>query len=319
LDYCSECGVALPTGGYTEGSDAEIYPELARSNLLRMRGEYKQAEDVCLAILRRFPNNASANVLLGDICAERGDLEHAIEWYELAGDIQPDTAAVRAKFDAVKQRKAEREAATTAKQLGLPTTRPRGVFVAVGLLVFIGCVGVIAYSVGRGYVPPKAQTVVESPIDVPGEVVPTKVAEDRPPVENTTPVAPTPANPKEDRDLIATLTQKAHEGSRIVDASQDPRSKDVIVTFRCIGAEDKRYLAARLGASVFGLVADANKVTVRGVESGKLALVADLSRVAVQQAAELDSQEAGQDPTPWVDAVLTNVWPEESAAQGSGG
>src|SRR5688500_5066185 len=63
--FCPECGAPV---GSSEGSDSEIYPLLARANLLRMRAEYKQAENVCLSILKRYPNNSSTNTLLGDIC-----------------------------------------------------------------------------------------------------------------------------------------------------------------------------------------------------------------------------------------------------------
>ena len=60
--FCPECGAPIVVEEQDAGSsDAVVYTELARANLLRMRGEYKQAENQCLNILKRFPNNASAN------------------------------------------------------------------------------------------------------------------------------------------------------------------------------------------------------------------------------------------------------------------
>jgi Tfp pilus assembly protein PilF len=95
--FCPECGAPIGTAP-AEGSDAAIYPELARVNLLRLRGDYKAAQDHCRAVLRKFPNNVTANQLLGDLCQETGDLSQAKEWYELALDIAPNHAHIQQKL-----------------------------------------------------------------------------------------------------------------------------------------------------------------------------------------------------------------------------
>ena len=123
-EYCPECGAPI-VDDLAEGSDTAVYPELARANLLRMRGEYKVAEDICLAILRRHPNSATANTLLGDICADRGDLKQAADWYDMALDITPDSESDRRKLEAMRRRIKEHEAAEAAKHLGLPESKPK--------------------------------------------------------------------------------------------------------------------------------------------------------------------------------------------------
>lgn len=103
--YCMECGARLPQEGvsrdtlYLEGSDPEVYPEIARANLLRMQGKWEEAVDTCIAILRRFPNNETAHALLGDIYADQGNLEEALRWYELAADLNPSNPLYRNKIE----------------------------------------------------------------------------------------------------------------------------------------------------------------------------------------------------------------------------
>lgn len=135
-EFCSECGAPLTDAPGVVGSDAEVYPELARANLLRMRREFKAAEDACLAILRRYPNNSSANTLLGDIACEKGELEQAVEWYELALDLVPDSVEVKQKLAEVKQQLAEQQTQTTAEAIGIPDRQPPiGLYAMIGIVV----------------------------------------------------------------------------------------------------------------------------------------------------------------------------------------
>ena len=87
-EFCPECGATLdPASG---GSDQEVYNDLAKANLLRNRHQMPEAIEVALGILRKYPNNATAHTLLGDIYAELDDLKQAAEWYEMALDLSPD-------------------------------------------------------------------------------------------------------------------------------------------------------------------------------------------------------------------------------------
>lgn len=304
-DYCPECGANFDKSAFSEGSDAAVYPELARANLFRMRGEYKQAEEVCLRVLRRYPNNASANTLLGDICAERGELDQAISWYELALDLNPDSKADKEKLEAVRQRKADHEAATTAKMLGLPTTRPKGVLVAVLFLLFIVAVGVTSYSIGRNIVASRQAppAVVDVPVTIPNQ-----------PLRNPPkPQEPTPQEPvaevKEDRELLTLLSTAAPIGAKLIAAQKDPRTHDVTLTFRCAIEENAKALGAQLGTLALDKLSESNKAVVRAVVNGQLAMVAEVLRenLARTKSSEWLAQ-YGNDPVAWTNAVATNEW-----------
>ena len=124
--FCPECGAPIVVEEQDAGSsDAVVYTELARANLLRMRGEYKQAENQCLNILKRFPNNASANTLLADISAEQNGLTQAVQWFELSLDLTPDDDAVKNKLKSARDRISLQEAANTAKELGMAHGGPQ--------------------------------------------------------------------------------------------------------------------------------------------------------------------------------------------------
>jgi len=97
-----ECGARISeVKGDTlalEGSDIEVYPEIARANLRRMQGNYEEAVSVCRQILGRFPSNETAHALMGDIYADQGKLGDAIQWYEMLVELAPDNAVYSAKL-----------------------------------------------------------------------------------------------------------------------------------------------------------------------------------------------------------------------------
>src|SRR5579872_6736771 len=72
--------------------------DLARANLLRMRADYKRAEDLCLTILKSNPKSAATHSLLGDIYSDQGQLEQAAQWYGLSLDLDPSSMADKQKL-----------------------------------------------------------------------------------------------------------------------------------------------------------------------------------------------------------------------------
>jgi tetratricopeptide repeat protein len=71
---------------------------LARANLLRMRGRWAEAADLCVDVLRLNPNNPTAHSLLGDIYQDQGRPDEAAHWYQLALELNPGSEADRAKL-----------------------------------------------------------------------------------------------------------------------------------------------------------------------------------------------------------------------------
>jgi len=303
-EYCAECGAPV-LDDFSEGSDSAVYPELARANLLRMRGEYKVAEDICLSILRRHPNSATANTLLGDICAERGDLKQAAEWYEMALDILPDSESDRHKLEVTRRRIKEHEAAETAKHLGLPESRPKiGLWVG-GLVVFVLLVATVAYLLGEQMNARRstASRNVSAPVSVPKESSRTGSAEGT--LDSKTGVeAPT-------ADLLASVRSAAGaEASRIVGASRIPENMGVLLTMTATGTEDARLLAAQMGKAVLTGVADAPQTTLIVLRAGKVDYVGTVPRDRFQATTTEEwKTQNGDDSKAFADAVLTEEWP----------
>ncbi|MCX7800620.1 MAG: hypothetical protein N2109_09785 [Fimbriimonadales bacterium] len=301
-EYCPECGAPMPTGGYTEGSDAEIYPELARSNLLRMRGEYEQAKQVCLALLRRFPNNATANALLGDISAEMGEEEQAIQWYELALEISPDSQAIRSKLDSLRTRMSEREAAAGARLLGIGRKGALTLY-GLGLVALVVVVGVSSYLVGsRRALQGPATGVVEQPLVV-----------DQPEAEIALP-EPRPAAPAakpqlaEDQRAFERLSQSPELANRLVAALVEPRDRRAILTLEAAPGEDPKTVAAQAAVEAVSLLERGTALTLRVRQGTQLVLVADVDEDVAER-----FHDAGQPPHGWPDQVLTNVWPAHAS------
>ena len=109
------------------GMTAEnIGPLLARANLLRMRGQWSDAADVCAEVLRLAPQNANAHSLLGDIYQDQGRPEEARQWYHLALELHPGSEADRAKLARTeemleaRQQRAEWQAVIEGKRHPVP-------------------------------------------------------------------------------------------------------------------------------------------------------------------------------------------------------
>jgi len=113
--YCGHCGSEIPAaspfcrtcGAPTEHNrdvvadtpEGEMYPLLAAANLLRIRRQWEEATAKCIEVLRKYPNNASAHSLLGDICRDQSLLRDAAEWYKLALELDPSSRSDRIKLD----------------------------------------------------------------------------------------------------------------------------------------------------------------------------------------------------------------------------
>jgi hypothetical protein len=291
-----------------EGSDAAVYPELARANLLRMRGDYKTAENQCLTILRRFPNNTTANVLLGDICAEKGDLDQAMQWYEMALDLAPENQAAQYKLEAVRQRFKEKETVQTVEQLGLPTTRSRAGVYAVALIASIFVIAVVAYFLGQR-VEQKREvvlpTVTTHTTTSTGETTGTTTG------GGTTGSDPPPV-PTDD-ELLKMIQSTGTEGARALRALQDPRTKAVTITYAVLEGEDPRPLGAMIAQAGFEQVTDAPFVTLRAMRKGRMVFVADAMKNRYEDTLTPTwKAEHESNPSAWMDLIMKDPWPPPS-------
>lgn len=297
---CPECGAPVGDAPRSD-TEAEVYPELARANLARMRGDYKQAEDVLLSVLKRFPNNPSANEMLGDLAAEREEFAHAAEWYEMALEIVPTSASITRKLNEARASIEKKEAKDTTAQLGLPDPGSRMPLIIGVAVILIVAVAAGAYYLGaRGSTPPK-----------PPPTLKVEAQRDQPPAdsgaEKPAP-GPEPAV-AEEAELLQALKAKSTAGAAILGVTTEPRTGAMIVTFLLSGKEDRKT-AATIAREALEAFAGYMTITVRGIDNGKVSYMADASR---QRVAETDTDEWRQqhqnEPDAWVAYVLQNEWP----------
>jgi hypothetical protein len=239
--YCEDCGA--PQGG-SPGSDSIVYPEIARANLLRLKGDIDEAEKVCLSILRRFPNNPAAHGMMGDLCFEAGKLENAKQWYEMTLDLTPNDEGLRRKLKAVDESATEQM--SDAGLAGLEV-RPRSggtIAAMVGVVVLV--VALAGLMFWLGYANKKTRADVIDPISVNGEAPPRTTPVEP---EATQPEAPAPApniamTAEEASTKAALEAELGALGSRVGGLVMDSSGAVATVT----GAASDQMDAAHVGA-----------------------------------------------------------------------
>ncbi len=300
LAACPECGAPLG-GDIEQATDTAMYPELARANVLRLRGEYKQAEQICLNILRRYPNNVTAHTLMGDVYSDLGDLENAAQWYELALDLDPSSETDKQKLEAVREQIRARDAGQATNELAVPDhTKSTPALLGLALAIF-AVIAIGAFMLGRGT---QVAPVVRRPISAPLESAPVTD-----PASSAHGLGVPGLNPAlEDRTTMQTIAQHSPLGARLVSAITDPRTKNLTLTIAVTGSDDDRRIAAELAKTAVDQLTDASVVTVRVVRSDHLDYVADVQREKVLQVETPQWQASAASPDAWITSVLMNEW-----------
>lgn len=309
--FCIECGAPLSDEPGAEGSDQEVYRDITQANLHRIRGDYKQAVDTCLSILRRFPNNGTAHTLLGDIYAEQGELDQSIQWYEMALDLRPESENDRRKLNVVSKRKTDQEAASTAKQLGIPETKPRSQQMVFVSAILVAVVGTASFFIGGALNKknePAPKPKITAPIDV-GSLIgkspmiePDAVSDDAP-TEGSSPVTPSSFGTRTEQEVKDLLASEAGLAGRVMAVYEDPRTYEVLVTVASAEGESPKETSTKVFKAIFKSFPGYVQVTVKVVEGGRTVFIGDANLAAYRAAIE-----EGKEP----DSALVNVWPIES-------
>lgn len=307
--------------GYSDSDDAMtegvLHADLARANLLRMRGDYKAAVDQCLSILKKAPESGDAHTLIADIYAEQGDLEQASQWYELALDLNPNSKQDQAKLDQIMQRRKEREAASTAEQLGLPPERPNLALVGGVMAVIAVALGIGAYMLGQRTtegqrISGTRNVTVTAPLQPEDDATP---AGESPASPASPPATGTVASttPQDDRTLTQLIAQRSPEGSHVSGVQQDPRTKVLTITYSLRADEDERRIGAEIARGALGQVSDALLVVLRGVKNDRVVYAADVPRARLSETETESWKQANPTSDAWIGHVLTNEWPARPA------
>jgi hypothetical protein len=287
-----------------------VHAELSRANLLRMRGDYPEAQNQCLSILKRYPHHFETHLLLADVYADEQQFESAAQWYELAIDLDPGSFVARQRFQVMRDHLRQLEIADTAQQLGLPPGSSKRTALVAGMVVgLIVVAAIIAYGLGQHNSAPAGSDVVRSPVRATSESVlePEPTVVDLPPPEVKPEPTVLPALTAEDRVTTNALKLIAL-GDRVVAASLDPRTKNLLVTYRLQEDDTERKVGAELARESLAAIPEAPQVTVRALRGEHVIYMADVhrTRLAETQTEAWRSTATGLDA--WMHYVLQNEW-----------
>jgi hypothetical protein len=83
-------GTSAPRNAPAPVDSRALNTRLTQANLSKVRGNWSEAIDHCVAVLQADPANAAAHALLGDIYAARGRRDDAVQWYRMALELNPN-------------------------------------------------------------------------------------------------------------------------------------------------------------------------------------------------------------------------------------
>ena len=317
----------------SESDNAEVanYPELARANLARLRGDYDLAERQCMALLKQTPHHPTVAALLGDVSAEQGKLDEAAQWYEMAVDAGA-SSGIGEKLDTIRHRIKERDAATSEREIGLPPRTWASPPVLLGSGVIVLMLLVCAYIAGTYRAPVKPTTIQEqAPIVLPS-TGPAQVPDGAAKLDShtidlqhpATPVKPTegsvsPGSQSKsgiDADLQPYFADSPGPLARVSAATSDPRSHSVSLDVPLQNGEDPRAVAAQVAQAALTSMKDPTTLTVRLVSNGKLVFMADCTRDKLD--AYMRAEHGPTDVPNFADQLLSNEWKEGSDTAAAG-
>jgi tetratricopeptide (TPR) repeat protein len=304
-------------GGNSMSSTFDV--DLAKANLLRVRAEYRKAEDICLNILRTYPNSAATHTLLGDICSDQGRLEQAAEWYELSLDLDPNSQADQQKLDDIRDQINERDHISAVAQLGLPKQRvstPTWTITGITIVILMAiCLG---YAIRYGRIGDNSQPqVIDTPIRAGKmDVVPVNLPQDTlhpkssaPILDNhplNSPVPPVSTIPKDDQELQDIVAHKSKWGPRLISIKQDMLTKITTVVFSWPEGENEREIGSDLAKTVLESTPDPSTIILRAMRKDKLMYQAEVSRDKYDETQTDEWQQQAASPDAWIDYILTN-------------
>lgn len=308
-EFCESCGATF--NAQSEGSDAEIYKELAQANLKRMRGDHRGAISEGLAALKRYPNNSTAHILIADIHAELGEQEQAIEWYEMAQDLAPDDETIATKLEAVRCVVEEEQDAEVVQELGIERKEPKmGLFVGIMAAAII-LVGVAAFFIGRQVSAARAGSepqAISAPINVgtPPESMPAAPATEPTTEPQTGEPAAATTTVAVDSAILTALQRSAPAGLSYLSIFEEPRRFWMLVTVE--GSGEPEATSVRAAQHLFSGFAKYQGATIRVTQGGAVVFVTDVYRSTLQ---EVESGlEEGQDLTQFAAQILVDSWPQ---------
>ncbi|MCX6344654.1 MAG: hypothetical protein NT018_06235 [Armatimonadetes bacterium] len=269
---------------------------LASANLHRIRQEWDAAINDATEALKFEPKNPDIPSMLGEIYEQRGMLDEAAIWYQMALEADPNNAADKTRLDRVSRKMASKNARAKDSFSAFNKNTKIGALVMAGVLLIIVCVAIIVSRNKNGQsnlsAPPKPTTRVHAP-EFP-QNGPTAPITGSPSPNASMPSAGQPAKTSAalrtegEAKVKNDLAQGQPAGVNVDDVIADPRQDVVVVTFSMPAATaNKDNILSSAGAiarSVFASNTQAKFVTVRClVTSGdsspnRIVFVGDIAR-----------------------------------------
>lgn len=321
--FCPKCGKDLaPNASVSRPSESNVESLLASANLHKIRAEWEAAIADATDALRLDPHNPDIASLLGDIYAERGMLDEAQVWYQMALELNPRSETDRLRLEKLSEEIAakRREERTSSFAAFQKHTRIWTIsLAAVFVLLVVTALAVTLFrtkSHDTATPKPKPTATAQPQVSLP-------TAEPTPPGPAIGPEssAKTPAasggsslrTPAEAglRTALSSAQVVSDAQTTIDDVIADPRTGVVTVTFSVpyrgvVSREQIIRAAAAVARTVFALRQDANFVTARCVVQGSglgpmIAFVGDAARQSVEALGEnpTDQQLAAIFTRPW--------------------
>ncbi|MBA4291490.1 hypothetical protein C0431_00815 [bacterium] len=281
-DFCPECGYTIGKG---EGSDTEVYQDLAQANLSRMRGDKQAAIDQCLKILRAFPNNVTAHSLLGEIYLEHGELTQAKEWFEMALDLDPKAVREKQMLDRVTQDLALKDHQASVETLEVKPKSGLTLLWAT-MVVLILLVGIASFFVGQNAGKKSEKVAVQAPAE-PIRIPASEQATATPttePAQNPPDPVPSVVNAADDAEAVQSIFAKAQKGAIIQTILVNPAQEEVVLTAVAEADVPFETTALMLAGDVFVGRPATKTATVRIIGSaGRVAFVGSVERSAYDE------------------------------------
>lgn len=256
---------------------------LAEANVSRIRGELPRAEKLLRSILESEPTEADALIMLSEVCADLGQFEEAHQALERAANAHPHVELIRRRREQLKRRMADRDVAQLVSDLGLPTTRGRAKWWAIGSALFVFSLALFTFFWGQRM--SRRGTEFTAPIELQStQKVGATEPEPEPTEGNPSPVRREPAvtivdmRPDDDKELLGALKSKLTNPNALVGAAKDKRNSRLTLLIHAEPGEEYRTRAAAVAAEVLGLQPDSPQANIRVEQGGKIVFEADLVR-----------------------------------------
>jgi hypothetical protein len=322
--YCPKCGRSVAPGGISaDAPNSDVSSLLASANLHRIRQEWDAAVSDATEALKLEPKNADIASVLGEIYEQRGMHEDALIWYQMALEMNPDSAPDKMRLEKLTSRiTGSMGNGTDSFRIFQRRTKTWAIAMGAAFLLIV----LFAIIITRRA--PKTEggdAVTAPPISVPREGI-----------ENNQPNAPsavsTPNDPRSysspslagrpgpvsgalrtapESKIISDMREVREAGAKVDDVIADPRHGVVIVTFTVPAATANKSTiltaAASLAKSAFAANAEVKFVTARcvvgsgDVSTTQVAFVGDIARESVQSLGDAPTPEA-------LASAFTNPW-----------